>query len=46
VHIKEEDYLAHYGTLRRSGRYEWGSGGNESGSAPRNMTFFRYSDGS
>jgi DNA-binding CsgD family transcriptional regulator len=39
VHIKEEDYLAHYGTLRRSGRYEWGSGGNESGSAPRNMTF-------
>lgn len=26
--IKEEDYLAHYGILRRSGRYPWGSGGN------------------
>lgn len=27
--IKEEDYLAHYGILRRSGRYPWGSGGPE-----------------
>lgn len=27
--IKEDDYLAHYGVLRRSGRYPWGSGGNE-----------------
>ena len=26
--IDEEDYLAHYGILRRSGRYPWGSGGN------------------
>lgn len=25
-----EDYLAHYGILRRSGRYPWGSGGNAS----------------
>lgn len=27
--IKEEDHLAHYGILRRSGRYPWGSGGTE-----------------
>ena len=27
--ISEEDYLAHYGILRRSGRYPWGSGGPE-----------------
>lgn len=26
--IDEEEYLAHYGTPRRSGRYPWGSGGN------------------
>lgn len=26
--IDEEDHLAHYGILRRSGRYPWGSGGN------------------
>lgn len=25
--INEDDYLAHYGILRRSGRYPWGSGG-------------------
>jgi DNA invertase Pin-like site-specific DNA recombinase len=24
------DYLAHYGILRKSGRYPWGSGGDES----------------
>jgi len=29
VEITEEDYLAHYGIIRRSGRYPWGSGGNE-----------------
>ena len=29
--IDESDYLAHYGILRRSGRYPWGSGGPESG---------------
>lgn len=27
--ISEEAYLAHYGILRRSGRYPWGSGGPE-----------------
>ncbi|QZD97870.1 helix-turn-helix DNA binding domain protein [Gordonia phage Nadmeg] len=26
--IEEDDYLAHYGILRRSGRYPWGSGGD------------------
>lgn len=25
----EEDYLAHYGVKRRSGRYPWGSGGDD-----------------
>jgi transcriptional regulator len=33
VIISEEDHLAHYGILRRSGRYPWGSGGDESESA-------------
>jgi DNA-binding CsgD family transcriptional regulator len=28
VDIKEEDYLEHYGILRKSGRYPWGSGEN------------------
>lgn len=28
VVIDENEYLAHYGILRRSGRYPWGSGGN------------------
>lgn len=36
--IKEEDYLEHYGTPRRSGRYPWGSGGDDS-STTRNMSF-------
>lgn len=27
--IDEDEYLSHYGILRRSGRYPWGSGGNE-----------------
>lgn len=27
--IDEEDYLAHYGVKRRSGRYPWGSGGDD-----------------
>lgn len=26
--ISEDDYLAHYGILRKSGRYPWGSGEN------------------
>lgn len=32
----QEDHLAHYGILRRSGRYPWGSGGTEN---VRNKTF-------
>lgn len=28
VVMDEDDYLAHYGILRESGRYPWGSGGN------------------
>lgn len=32
----EEDHLIHYGILRRSGRYPWGSGGTEN---VRNKTF-------
>lgn len=27
--IEEKDYLAHYGILRKSGRYPWGSGGEQ-----------------
>ena len=34
--ITEEQHLAHYGILRRSGRYPWGSGGTQS---VRNRTF-------
>jgi len=26
MHVNEDDYLAHYGILRKSGRYPWGSG--------------------
>lgn len=37
--IPEEDYLAHYGILRRSGRYPWGSGGPEYAS---NRSFLGY----
>jgi hypothetical protein len=29
--IEEDDYLAHYGIIRRSGRYPWGSGGTAHG---------------
>jgi hypothetical protein len=32
----EEQHLAHYGILRRSGRYPWGSGATESA---RNKSF-------
>ena len=32
----EEEHLAHYGILRRSGRYPWGSGSTEN---VRNKTF-------
>jgi hypothetical protein len=27
--LAEENYLEHYGILRKSGRYPWGSGGTE-----------------
>ena len=35
--ISEENYLAHYGILRKSGRYPWGSGANP---AARSKSFF------
>jgi hypothetical protein len=35
--IDEDDYLAHYGIIRKSGRYPWGSGGEEG--SERNRTF-------
>ena len=34
--IEEEKYLAHYGILRKSGRYPWGSGGTQDA---RNRSF-------
>jgi len=39
VNIDEEDYLAHYGTPRHSGRYPWGSHGNEAPTTQRNRSF-------
>lgn len=45
VTISEDDYLRHYGMPRRSGRYPWGSTGNEGTPnedyqiSKRNMTF-------
>ncbi len=36
--IEEDDYLEHYGTPRHSGRYPWGSGGEEE-RATRNQDF-------
>jgi len=41
VKISEEAYLAHYGILRRSGRYPWGSGNTQS---QRNKDFLEYVD--
>lgn len=38
--FNEADYLEHYGTPRRSGRYPWGSGGNDS--HQRNKDFLGY----
>jgi hypothetical protein len=38
VIIDESKHLEHYGTPRHSGRYPWGSGGDESGT-PRNPSF-------
>lgn len=37
--VDEGDYIAHYGILRRSGRYPWGSGGNQE---TRNRDFLSY----
>ena len=37
--ISEEDFLKHYGTPRKSGRYPWGSGGNADLAAKRNRDF-------
>lgn len=41
VVIDEAEHLAHYGILRRSGRYPWGSGGDQ---ATRNAGFLGYVD--
>lgn len=40
--IDEADYLAHYGILRKSGRYPWGSGGTQS---ERNRSFLSTVEG-
>lgn len=37
--VKDDDYFAHYGILRKSGRYPWGSGGPETAS---NKNFLGY----
>lgn len=39
--VSEDDYLAHYGILRKSGRYPWGSGGPEYASS---KTFLDYDE--
>jgi hypothetical protein len=39
VQLSEDDYLAHYGILRKSGRYPWGSGGIEHLPEKRSKTF-------
>ena len=38
--IEEDDYLSHYGILRRSGRYPWGSGDENA----RNASFLQEAD--
>jgi len=40
VIIDVDEYLAHYGTPRHSGRYPWGSGGDDVGQ--RNKSFLNY----
>lgn len=37
----EEEHLAHYGILRKSGRYPWGSGGTQE---QRNKSFLNYTN--
>lgn len=47
MNLTEEQYLAHYGILRRSGRYPWGSGGPEYAGKTqpaRNMSFINHVD--
>lgn len=39
--IDVDEYIAHYGTPRHSGRYPWGSGGDENASQ-RNKAFLDY----
>jgi hypothetical protein len=39
VKLEEDQYLKHYGILRRSGRYPWGSGGIEHDPEKRSKTF-------
>ena len=41
MQISEENYLAHIGVLRKSGRYPWGSGGTQN---QRNKDFLAYVD--
>jgi DNA-binding CsgD family transcriptional regulator len=41
VIIAEDQYLAHYGILRKSGRYPWGSGGSQS---TRNRSYLDHLD--
>jgi hypothetical protein len=38
MQMEEQDYLAHYGILRRSGRYPWGSGDTQN---TRNKSFLQ-----
>lgn len=38
--VEEENYLKHYGILRKSGRYPWGTGGNTA--EQRSQSFFDY----
>jgi hypothetical protein len=40
-----EDFLAHYGILRKSGRYPWGSGQAGETQSQRNRSFLDYIDG-
>lgn len=43
VIFDEDDYLAHYGTPRHSGRYPWGSGGdNNQQTSTRNQDFLGF----
>lgn len=37
--IDEDTYLKHYGILRRSGRYPWGSGGDDNAQLSRHVDF-------